>query len=107
MKFNQDDYTNVGPGAEVGIRLIFPNRKNKTEKLQAIYDLRDLSSDYLKFFGDFKYLDYDKSTNQYFIDENGKLTLHQIEMFLCEFQKYWKMMIGEGKQRSKFEPKTL
>lgn len=96
MKFNQDDFTNVGPGAEVGIRLILPNRKTRKEKLQGIYDLRDLADDYLKEFGDFKYLPW----------YENKITLHQIEMWLCEFQKYWKMKVGEGKQRSKFIPKT-
>ena len=107
MKFDQDDYTNVGPGAEVGIRLIFPSRKSKKEKLQAIYDLRDLAVDYLEQFGDFKYLEYNSISGNYFIDySKPKLTLHQIEMWLCEFQKYWKMMIGEGKQRSIFQPKT-
>lgn len=108
MKFDQDDFTNVGPGAEVGIRLIFPSRKNKTEKLKAIYDLRDLAVDYLEQFGYFKYLAYNPISGNYFIDySKPKITLHQIEMWLCEFQKYWKMMIGEGKQRSQFEPKTI
>lgn len=36
----------------------------------------------------------------------GEITLHQVEMWLCEYQKYWKMRIGEGKQRSTFEPRT-
>lgn len=105
MKFDQDDFTNVGPGAEVGIRLIFPNRKSKADKLQAIYDLRDIANSCLKTFGKFKYLNYDRAKG-YFVDKKGEITLHQIEMWLCEFQKYWKMVIGEGKQRSKFEPKT-
>lgn len=106
MKFDQDDFTNVGPGAEVGIRLIFPNRKSKQDKLQGIYDLRDLAVDYLETIGDFKYLGYNRKSNVYHYDIfNPKITLHQIEMWLCEFQKYWKMTIGEGKQRSKFEPR--
>jgi hypothetical protein len=108
MKFDQDDFTNVGPGAEVGIRLIFPNRKGTKDKLQAIYDLRDLAVDYMNQFGDFKYLGYNGISENYFIDFNKpKITLHQIEMWLCEFQKYWKMQIGEGKQRSQFKPKTI
>lgn len=101
MKFDQDDFTNVGPGAAVGLRLIFPNipMKDKRQK-KLIYDLRDLSKDYLKNFGDFKYLDWDGE--KYFINPDNMLTCHQIEMYLCEYQKYWKMTIGEGKQRSKF-----
>lgn len=108
MNFDQDDFTNVGPGAEVGIRLIFPNRKTAADKLQGIYDLRDLAIDYLEKFGDFKYLGYSNKCDVYYYDIfRPKITLHQIEMWLCEFQKYWKMKIGEGKQRSKFQPKTI
>ena len=105
MRFDQDDFTNVGPGAEAGIRWIFPNRKSGKDKLQAIYDLRDLAVDYLEEFGDFKYLGYDKKTDSYFYDIfESKITLHQIEMWLCEFQKYKKMQLKIGKQRSKFKP---
>ena len=107
MKFDQDDFTNVGPGANDGIRWIFPNRKTNKEKLQAIYDLRDLAVDYLEHFGDFKYLGYNSISGNYFVDYNNrKLTLHQIEMWCCEFSKYKKMQIGVGKQRSKFQQKT-
>ena len=104
MKFDQNDYTNVGPGAEIGIRLIFPSLSNMKDKEEAIHILRDLSEQYLSKFGQFKYLGY--KDGKYFHDKKGDVTLHQIEMFLCEFQKYWKMMIGEGKQRSIFVPKT-
>lgn len=105
MKFDQDDFTNVGPGANDGIRWIFPNRKTKKEKEQAIYDLRDLSQAALKQFGDFKYLDY--VDGEYVINLDGKLSAHPQEMWLCEFSKYKKMQIGAGKQRSKFQIKTL
>lgn len=69
----------------------------------------------------FPYLGWDYKDKEYFIYNRNKyskckkdsnammyegITLHQIEMWLCEFQKYWKMIIGEGKQRSKFVPKT-
>lgn len=108
MKFNQNDFTNVGPGANLGIRLIFPNRETGEEKLQAIYDLRDLSHDMLAQYGEFKYIEWDKKKLEYkVIPGKGELSLHPIEMYLCEFQKYWKMMIGEGKQRGKFQIKTL
>ena len=105
MKWDQDDFTNVGPGAATGIRLIFPDKpmRDKSQK-QHIFELRDISKDYLEKFGDFKYLDWDGE--KYIVNPNGKLSAHQIEMWLCEFQKYWKMKIGEGKQRSKFKPRT-
>jgi len=107
--FNQNDFTNVGPGAEVGIRLIFPDRTTSADKLLAIYELREIGKDALEGIGQFKYLVWDREERKYGVDPNGikqDITLHQIEMWLCEYQKYWKMTIGVGKQRSKFKPRT-
>lgn len=47
MRFTQDDYTNVGPGASIGIRLIYPNLRTIREQKQAIYWLRDLAEEWL------------------------------------------------------------
>lgn len=105
MSFTQDDYTNVGPGASVGIRLIFPNLKGKEQKI-GIYKLRDLAEEQLCKYGNMPYLEWSKKEGKYYCSSECNITLHQIEMWLCEFQKYWKMLIGEGKQRSKFSPKT-
>lgn len=123
MKFDQNDFTNVGPGASIGIRLIYPNLKTVREQKQGIYWLKDEADKWLEKIGNergelFPYLWWDKENEKYevedkdfFYDRNeyhgyGGITLHQIEMWLCEFQKYWKMIIGEGKQRSKFVPKS-
>lgn len=126
MKFDQNDFTNVGPGASIGIRLIYPSLRTVREQKQAIYWLRDCSYSMLEDIGKengepFPYLGWDYKDKEYFIYNRNKyskckkdsnammyegITLHQIEMWLCEFQKYWKMIIGEGKQRSKFVPKT-
>ena len=104
MKFDENSWTNVGPGAELGIRLIFPDRNTPEEKKQAIYHLRDLSRDMLKLNGSFKYIHWDKKESDYIFPNKSELSLHQIEMWLCEFSKYWKMTIKQGKQRSKFKP---
>lgn len=111
MRFTQDDYTNVGPGASIGIRLIYPNLKTIREQKQGIYWLRDLAEEWLAKISkekgeNFPYLYWDKEKQQYYTSDKCNITLHQIEMWLCEFQKYWKMIIGKGKQRSKFVPKT-
>lgn len=103
FKYDQNDYTNVGPGCEVGIRLIFPNLQTKNEKVQAIHDLRDLSPTLLSELGDFKYLHFNKVNKEYYFSEEWNLTLHNIEFWLCEYSKYWKMLIGKGKQRSKYK----
>lgn len=112
MKFTQDDYTNVGPGASIGIRLIYPSLPTIKAQKQAIYDLRNEANKYLTKIAKRKgepmyYLMYNKKSKSYYFTEQCNITLHQIEMWLCEFQKYWKMTIKTGKQRSKFVPKTV
>lgn len=111
MKFTQNDYTNVGPGASIGIRLLFPSLATIREQKQAIYLLQERACEMLskierKRGADFPYLHWDKKERKYYTDGIFNITLHQIEMWLCEFQKYWKMTIGKGKQRSKFVPRT-
>lgn len=111
MKFDQNDFTNVGPGASIGIRLIYPSLKTVKEQKQSIYWLRDLAPEYLDKISKEKgermpYLNWNRDKGCYYTDRECNITLHQIEMWLCEFQKYWKMIIGEGKQRSKFVPRS-
>ena len=125
MKFDQNDFTNVGPGASIGIRLIYPNLKTVREQKRAIYDLRNIADDWLHKIGvekgeSFPYIGWDIEKGEYYTftrdevlagempmyNQYDGITLHQIEMWLCEFQKYWKMIIGEGKQRSKFSPRS-
>ncbi len=102
FKWNQDDFTNIGPGCDLGLRLVFPSTSKKADKLKKIYELRDIAnSGILEDLG-FDFLNFDKKTKKYYTTKKGKISLHQIEMWLCEYQKYWKMKIGEGKQRSKF-----
>jgi hypothetical protein len=111
MRFTQNDFTNVGPGASIGIRLIYPRLKTVREQKQAIYWLRDAAEEILQKIGEEKgngmpFLDWNKVEKRYQVTDKCNITLHQIEMWLCEFQKYWKMIIGMGKQRSKFQPRT-
>lgn len=111
MKFDQNDFTNVGPGASIGIRLIYPNLKTIREQKQAIYWLKDAAEEWLYKISEEKgekmpYLYWDKENSNYYVKDECNITLHQVEMWLCEFQKYWKMIIGKGKQRSKFVPRT-
>jgi hypothetical protein len=108
MRWTQNDFTNVGPGASVGIRLIFPNLVGKEQK-EAIYRLKEMAKEQLDAIAKEKgepmpYLAWNAAEQKYYTTDECNITLHQIEMWLCEFQKYWKMIIGEGKQRSKFSP---
>lgn len=103
MKFDANDFTNVGPGAALGLRLIFPSLK-PNEQEDAIYLLHDMAKEYLG--DDFPYLMYDKESSKYYTTNEysrENFTVHCIEMTTCEFSKYWKMTIGVGKQRSKFK----
>ncbi len=108
MRWTQNDFTNVGPGASVGIRLIFPSLKGQGQK-EGIYRLKEMAKEQLDAIAKEKgepmpYLAWNAAEQKYYITDECNITLHQIEMWLCEFQKYWKMIIGEGKQRSKFSP---
>ncbi|MBV8125201.1 MAG: hypothetical protein JO370_14140 [Paucibacter sp.] len=97
--WDENSYTNVGPGASLGIRLIFPSLSPQGQE-EGIYALRDVSEHMLSDM-DFKYVKWD---GKEYVDCEHNITLHQIEFVLCEYSKYWKMQIGIGKQRSKFVP---
>jgi hypothetical protein len=79
------------------LRLIFPSLQEK-EIIGGIGLLRDMFNEQVE---DFKYTTWNKVKKVYEVSETGELTLHNIEMMLCEYQKYWKMKVGVGKQRSK------
>lgn len=108
MRFTQNDYTNVGPGASFGIRLIFPSLTKKEQK-QAIYTLREEAARMLEKTAvesgeDYvPYVRWNKQSKKYEITDFCNITLHQVEMWLCEFSKYWKMMYKVGKQRSVYK----
>jgi hypothetical protein len=105
-KVDKNMWTNVGPGASLGIRLIFPILKDD-EQEQAIYLLRDLSEEYLAKKPGFKYYHWDATNRKHTVNpQKPNITLHNIEMWLCEYAKYWKMKLGVGKQRSTFKAKT-
>jgi hypothetical protein len=102
MKWDQNSTTN---GCSLGLRLVFPSLTPR-EQIQGIYWLKELAEEQLVRFGQFKYVEWNRETKTYDLVDKCNITLHQCEMFLCEYQKYWKMSIKQGKQRSKFIPKT-
>jgi hypothetical protein len=106
MKFTQNDFTNVGPGCSTGLRIIFP-RLEKKRQVEGIHWLLELLPEVYEQLGlEFRYIHWNKEDGYHVNEKVNNLTLHTIEFWLCEYQKYWKMNIGEGKQRSKFKPKT-
>jgi len=102
--WDENTWTNIGPGAELGLRLIMPNLSSDKELKKGLERLRNISKSYLhEYFNDFEFYNWNKDiARRYFSKHGCNLTLHQIEMWACEYSKYWKMSIGKGKQRSKF-----
>ena len=105
IKFTEDDYTNVGPGASLGVRLIFPSLKPK-EQIEGLYLLKGLAKEMFQEIGDFKYTHWSRQHKRYFVTMVGEITLTNCEFFACEFSKYMKILWKEGKQRKKFIPKN-
>ncbi len=116
FRWTENDWTNVGPGASLGVRLIFPSLKTDKEQEQGIRWLKEMAPSYLEeHFPDFYFFRWNKKLKNAATGIPGikiltrgdcNITLHNIEMWLCEFSKYWKMTIKEGKQRSKFVPRS-
>lgn len=103
FKWNENSWTNVGPGASLGLRLLFPSARSNKDQEARMWQLKEMAPSYLKenfLFFNFYYYDYKQEHRL-----GCNLTIHQIEMWLCEYQKYWKMVNGIGKQRSLFTPR--
>lgn len=103
--FTENDYTNVGPGAYAGIKMIFGEDIKHSQAKQYIYKLLEDCTNNSYLLKGMQFVNFNKDTGKYELCDFN-LTLHQIEMWLCEFQKYVKMRDGFGKQRSKFIPRT-
>ena len=108
LKVDENSATTIGPGSGLGLRLIFPSAKTNKEQLEKLTQLTHEAKSYFdtKYPDMFPYLHFDKTNKQFYVSNECNLTLSEIEQWLCEYAKYWKMKIGEGKQRSKFEPQT-
>ena len=111
MKFGLNDFTNVGPGSKIGLRLIYPNISKVDQQKEHFGILKDLAGEYLadisKTKGEnFPYLYWDKNKKQYYVGDECNITLNQIEMWLCEFFKYWKITTCNMPYRKAFVPKT-
>ena len=111
FSFDANSFTNVGPGSSLGIRLIYPAYNNAKEQLQGIYRLLSIAEEQLKLAEQRKgesmpYTEWNTELGRYVITDKFNLTLSQIEGWLCEFSKYWKMYISKGKQRQHFVEKS-
>ena len=92
--FMDDDWANVGPGAKVGIRLLYPSTKGGKNIYGRMVELRDQQHvhwERLKIAFPW----YEKFSV-------GHLSLRSVEHSLCEFQKFWLQKNKLGKQRMIF-----
>lgn len=91
IPWDDNQWANAGPGCRRGLNRIFPNfGDNQDDCQRAIKFLRDYQGQFL---------------NEYelpFYEYPGKLTMRAIEHSLCEFSKYAKAYLGEGRPRNKY-----
>jgi hypothetical protein len=103
--FTENDFVNVGPGCSTGLRLIFPNQntyKKQLHSLDVLYKNAEKQLQQhiqLNHLPQFSYLYWDKVEKRYYFSNQFNLTKHNIEFWLCEYQKYWKVLNNVGKQR--------
>lgn len=100
VNWTNDSYTNVGPGAERGIRWIFKNKGNLSD-FECIIYLRAIWKHELQRLGT-----YDQFVRQLPEEMHKDVDLRVIEHCLCETQKYNKALTGTGRPKVKFTPKT-
>lgn len=111
MKFDQNDFTNLGPGSSQGVRLIFPKLRG-AEQLSCYEYLQNVAEEKLEEIGLDKgelmpYTEWNKELHKYEIINDCNLSLNQIEGALCEFSKYMRILRGTGRPRcSEFEAHT-
>lgn len=110
MNITEDSATTIGPGSDLGLRLIYPSTSSSAGKIKRMEELRDAAADWFKKYEvnheKFPYVHFDKTQKKFYVSDEPNITLSEIEQWLCEYAKYFKMKIGEGKQRNHFIPVT-
>lgn len=111
MRFDQNDFTNLGPGSSQGVRLIFSRLKG-SEQLSCYTYLQTLAEEKLEEIGLERgelmpYVEWNKKTRSYDVITECNLSLNQIEGALCEFSKYMRILRNTGRPRcSEFKART-
>lgn len=100
VSWDNDSYTNVGPGAERGINWVFEDKGNLSD-FECIIYLRAIWKHELQRLGT-----YEQFVNQLPKEMNKDIDLRVIEHCLCETQKYNKALTETGRPREKFTPQT-
>lgn len=111
FQFVENDWVNIGPGSSLGLRVIFPNLITKSQQRQGIYKLKDMAPSKLAEIAEkhgepMPYAKWDEAENCYTTVPDCNLTLCQIEDWLCEWSRYWRMHLKTSGRIDEYE-KTL
>lgn len=109
IPFNVNELTNVGPGSLLGLRIIFPNRVINSQRVSGMRELLAMAKEKLNEVAEqagepMVYAKYDPDKKGYVPTHEFNLTLNNIEGWLCEYSKYWKIAMKVGKMQRKFKP---
>lgn len=109
IPFDVDELTNVGPGSLLGLRILFPNRVTNSQRVAGMEELLAMAEEKLNEVAEahgepMVYAKFNAETGGYEPSSEFNLTINNIEGWLCEYSKYWKLSIEVGKKQRKFNP---
>jgi len=109
IPFNVNELTNIGPGSLLGLRILFPNRVINSQRVAGMKELLAMAEDKLNEVAaehgePMVYAKFDAEKDTYIPSTEFNLTINNIEGWLCEYSKYWKLSLNVGKIQRKFNP---
>lgn len=109
IPFNVNELTNIGPGSLLGLRILFPNRVINSQRVAGMKELLTMAEEKLNEVAEahgepMVYVKFNAETGGYEPSSEFNLTINNIEGWLCEYSKYWKLSIEVGKKQRKFNP---
>lgn len=94
VKFTDNDFLIVGPGAKWGLDIIFNENLSAKDAIEKCKYLHSVQSKFL----DDKWMQVRWQNPDY--SNASYISLHDIQNSLCEFRKYWRLSNGEnGRKR--------
>lgn len=102
--FSENEYTIAGPGAKLGLKYLFDNRRGLTPE-ELIFWLRDHWNELNQYniqHGN-KSSANPKNLFKDLPEEDRVMNVMSIENCLCEFSKYYKVYHGLGRPRQKYK----
>lgn len=100
QKWTDDDFVNIGPGAEWGLEIMFGklSPSDYKKKLQHLHTMqREILPTIHKLVGND--LTWEEISFKEAQSNKPYLSITDIEGALCEFRKYWNISHGQGRRR--------